>query len=63
MRSEKFCNMGVRDPWCDLKSSIAQRRHTVMFMTQTLGCVIGVGIDLGFVAHWHLHYVIELVRA
>ena len=33
------------------KSYVAQRRHTVMFITYTSGCVIGVGIDLGFVAH------------
>ena len=55
--------MGVRDPRRDLKSSVAQRRYTVMFITLTSGCVIGVGIDLGFVTHWHLHWVMEPMRA
>ena len=32
--------MGVRDPRCDPKSSIAQRRHTVMVITWTSSCVI-----------------------
>ena len=30
--SEKLC-MGVRDPWHEPKSSVAQRKHTIMFIT------------------------------
>ena len=30
--SENFC-MGVRDPRREQKSSVAQRKHTVMFIT------------------------------
>ena len=49
--SENSRRMGVKDLQYHPKSYVAQRRHTVMFITQTSGCVIGVGIDLGFVAH------------
>ena len=31
------------------------------FITWTSGCVIGVGIDSGLVAHWHLHWEMEKV--
>ena len=34
-----------------------------MIITKTSGCVIGVGIDSGLVAHWNLHWVMEPVRA
>ena len=54
--SEKFC-VGVRDPRCEPKSSVAQRRHTVMIITYTLSGVIGVGIDSGLVAQWYWHWV------
>ena len=50
--SEKFC-VGARDPWRESKSSIAQRRHTVMIITYTSSGVIGVGIDSELVAQWH----------
>ena len=30
---KKFC-VGVRDPHCKSKSSVAQRKHTVMFITE-----------------------------
>ena len=49
--SENSRCIGVRDLRYHPKSYVAQRRHTVMFITWTSGCVIGVGIDLGFVAH------------
>ena len=53
--------MGVKDPRCEPKSSIAQRRHTIMVITKTLGFVIGVRIDSGLVAHWRLHWVMESI--
>ena len=55
--SEKLCT-GVRDPRLEPRSSVAQRIHTVMFITQTSGCAIGVGIDSGLVTHWYLHWVL-----
>ena len=40
------------------------RRLTVVNGTPgKWGVTIGVGMDLGFVTHWHLHWVMELVRA
>ena len=50
--SGKFC-VGERDPRRESKSSIAQRRHTVMIITYTSSGVIGVGIDSELVAQWH----------
>ena len=49
--------VGVRDLRREPKSSIAQRRHTVMIITYTLSGVIRVGIDSGLVAQWHWHWV------
>ena len=49
--SKNSRRMGVRDMRYHPKSYVAQRRHTVMFIIETSGCVIGVGIDLGFVVH------------
>ena len=50
--------MGVRDPRREPRSSVAQRRHTIMVITKTSSCVIGVGIASGLVAHWHLNWVL-----
>ena len=53
--SQNFC-MGVRDPQCKPKSYVAQIRHTIN--TYNSSCVIGVGIDSGLVAHWHLQWAL-----
>ena len=37
--------VGVRDPQREPKSSVAQRRHTVMIITYTSSGVIGIGIS------------------
>ena len=55
---------GVKDLRYNLKSSIAQRDTLDFYIYHIgFGCVIGIWIDLGLVAHWHLHWVMELVRA
>ena len=55
LKPEKM-SKSVKDLRCNLKSSIAQRDTLDFYIYHIdFGCVIGILIDSGLVAHWHLH--------